>query len=71
MVNGHDPERARRALWSLDAGAERAEWVRAAMAAKAAGLQFDDFDQWSATAGNYAGQADCAAVWRSIKEDCH
>ena len=69
MHNGHDPERARRALWSLDAGAERAEWVRAAMAAKAAGLQFDDFDQWSATAGNYAGQADCAAVWRSIKED--
>ncbi len=69
MVNGHDPERARRALWSLDAGAERAEWVRAAMAAKAAGLQFDDFEQWSATAGNYAGQADCAAVWRSIKED--
>ena len=69
MHNGHDPERARRALWSLDAGAERAEWVRAAMAAKAAGLQFDDFEQWSATAGNYAGQADCAAVWRSIKED--
>lgn len=67
--NGHDPDRARRALWSLDAGAERAEWVRAAMAAKAAGLQFDDFDQWSATAGNYAGQSDCAAVWRSIKED--
>jgi len=69
MHNGHDPERARRALWSLDAGAERAEWVRVGMAAKAAGLQFDDFDQWSATAGNYAGQADCAAVWRSIKED--
>lgn len=69
MHNGHDPERARRALWSLDAGAERAEWVRAAMAAKAAGLTFEDFDQWSATAGNYAGQADCAAVWRSIKED--
>lgn len=39
------------------------------MAAKAAGLQFDDFDQWSATAGNYAGQADCASVWRSIRED--
>ena len=67
--NGHDPERARRALWSLDAGAERDDWVRAAMAAKAAGLTFEDFDQWSATAGNYAGQADCAAVWRSIKED--
>ncbi len=69
MRNGNEPERARRALWSLDAGAERAEWVRAGMAAKAAGLQFDDFDQWSATAGNYAGQADCASVWRSIKED--
>ena len=37
MLNGHDPERARSALWSLDAGMERREWVRAGMAAKAAG----------------------------------
>ncbi|BAL24014.1 AAA family ATPase [Azoarcus sp. KH32C] len=69
MHNGHETERARHALWSLDAGIERAEWVRTGMAAKAAGLQFEDFDEWSSGAGNYAGKADCAAVWRSIKED--
>ncbi|MDI3514021.1 MAG: putative primase/helicase [Rhodocyclaceae bacterium] len=69
MHNGHDPERARRALWSLDAGAERAEWVRAAMAAKSAGLTLDDFTAWSETAGNFKSAADCASVWRGIKED--
>lgn len=68
-MNGHDIDRARRALQTIDPGTDRENWVRAAMAAKAAGLEFDDFDQWSAGAGNYAGQADCAAVWRSIKED--
>lgn len=64
-----DAERARSALWALDAGSDRAEWVRAGMAAKAAGLSLEDFDAWSSTAGNYAGHADCAAVWRSINED--
>lgn len=68
-MTGHDIDRARRALHSLDPGTERDEWVRVAMAAKAAGLDLDDFDQWSANAGNYKGKADCAAVWRSIRED--
>lgn len=64
-----ETERARAALWSLDAGSERAEWVRLAMSAKAAGLAFEDFHEWSAGAGNYKGEADCRSVWNSIKED--
>jgi len=68
-VNGHDIERARRALHAIDPGTERAEWVRVAMAAKAAGLELHDFDEWSSGAGNYKGQGDCSSVWRSISND--
>ena len=60
-------ERARSALWSLDAGTDRDAWVRHAMGAKAAGLDFDDFHNWSATAGNYKNEAECRSVWNSIK----
>ncbi len=64
-----DLERARSALLSLDPGAERSEWVRAGMAAKSAGLDFHDFHDWSAGAGNYRSESDVRAVWRSIRED--
>lgn len=61
-------ERARSALWSLDPGCAREEWVKAGMGAKAAGLDFDDFHHWSAGAGNYKDEAECRSVWNSIKE---
>lgn len=64
-----EPERARSALWSLDPGCPREEWVRHGMAAKAAGLDFDDFHQWSAGAGNFNGEHECRAVWRSFKTE--
>ena len=64
----HEPERARSALHALDAGCPRDEWVELAMAAKAAGLGFDDFHSWSEPAHNYRNEADCRAVWRSIDE---
>ena len=60
-------ERARSALWSLDPGCERDTWVRHAMGAKAAGLEFDDFHNWSAGAGNYQSETECRSVWNSIK----
>mgnify|MGYP000993720479 CR=1 FL=1 len=60
-------ERARSALWHLDAGTDRDTWVKCAMAAHAAGLDFDDFHSWSQIAGNYKNEADCRDVWRSIK----
>ena len=64
-----EPERARSALWSLDPGCSREEWVKYGMAAKAAGLDCDDFINWSAGGGNFQGEAECRSVWRSIKTD--
>jgi|APEBP8051072210_1049370.scaffolds.fasta_scaffold00977_7 hypothetical protein len=61
-------DRARSALWSLDSGTDRDRWVKTGMAAKAAGLDFDDFHDWSARAGNYKGEAECRSVWQSIKD---
>ncbi|MFX1761907.1 AAA family ATPase [Paraburkholderia sp. A1RI-2L] len=69
MVNGHDAARARDALFALDAGCPRNEWVSAGMAAKAAGLSEDDFLEWSAGGANYSGERDARSVWRSIKAD--
>ena len=60
-------ERARSALWSLDPGTDRDTWVKTGMAAKAAGLDFGDFHEWSAGAGNYRNEAECRSVWQSIK----
>jgi len=60
-------ERARSALCSLDPGTDRDTWVKAGMAAKAAGLDFDAFHAWSAEAGNYKNEAECRSVWQSIK----
>lgn len=70
MMRDHfsSTERARAALWSLNAGCDRETWVRHAMAAKAAGLDFDDFHQWSTGGGNYQGEKECRAVWNSIKD---
>ncbi len=36
------------------------------MAAKSAGLSFDEFLHWSESGSNYAGEKDCRAVWNSI-----
>ena len=62
----NDTDRARDALHSIPADLPREGWVKAGMAAHAAGLGFDDFDTWSAPAGNYNAQA-CRATWRSFK----
>ncbi|MGC5883600.1 PriCT-2 domain-containing protein [Ralstonia pseudosolanacearum] len=64
-----DIDRARAALWALDAGVNRREWVRVGCAAKAAGLGFEDFHDWSSTAGNYGGQGDTRDAWKSFKQD--
>jgi putative DNA primase/helicase len=68
MTTGHDEiDCARSALFALNATCARDEWVRAAMAAKAAGLPEDDFLAWSATGDNYSGVREARSVWRSIK----
>lgn len=60
-------ERARSALWFLDAGTDRDTWVKNAMAAKAAGLDFDTWHEWCSSAPNYHNEQDCRSVWQSIK----
>ncbi len=63
-----DIDRTRDAFNHIDAGCSRDEWVRAGMAAKSAGLEFDDFNNWSASAGNYAGENECRTVWKSFDD---
>lgn len=65
----HELERARCALFSLDAGGTRADWIRIGMAAKAAGVAEEVFIDWSAQASNYAGEREARAVWRSFRAD--
>ncbi|WP_321899147.1 PriCT-2 domain-containing protein [Paraburkholderia heleia] len=60
-------DRARSALFSLDAGGTRADWIRIGMAAKAAGMAEDDFIDWSAQASNFGGERETRTVWRSFR----
>lgn len=62
-------DRARSALFSLDAGCTRDEWARIAFAAHAAGLELEDFVSWSEGAENFKSARDCAALWRGIRSD--
>ena len=66
MVSEH--ERAASALQVIDSGCDRESWVKIGMACKFAGLEFEDFNSWSASAGNYAGESDCRTVWKSFGE---
>ena len=61
-----DTDRAIDALHSIPPDLPRDEWVRAGMAAHAAGLDFDAFNDWSAGAGNYDERA-ARDTWRSFK----
>jgi len=67
MMDGpHEIERARSALFACDAGCSRDEWVRIGMAAKDAGLGFDDFHSWSEGAPNYHSEHECQSAWSSF-----
>ena len=61
-----DTAKAIDALHSIPPDLPRDEWVKVAMGAHAAGVDFDTFDAWSAGAGNYDAAA-ARDVWRSIK----
>jgi putative DNA primase/helicase len=62
----HDIARAVDALYSIPPDLPRHEWVRAGMAAQAAGLDLAAFDAWSAQAGNYR-TSNARDTWRSFK----
>jgi phage/plasmid primase-like uncharacterized protein/KaiC/GvpD/RAD55 family RecA-like ATPase len=59
-------DRARLALSALDSGCPHDEWIRIGMSAKAAGLSFEDFHNWSKNASNYVNEKDCYAAWKSV-----
>lgn len=59
-------EQARAALAAIPANISREDWVRVGMAAHAAGLGFEDFNEWSSQADNYTAQ-DCRDTWRSFQ----
>jgi hypothetical protein len=61
-----DMNRAREALQAIPPDLPRDDWLKAGMAAHAAGLAFEDFDAWSAGAGSYDARA-VRSVWQSIK----
>lgn len=54
------------ALRSIPPDLPRDDWVRVGMAAQAAGLDFDAFNQWSAGGANYQAEA-VRDTWRSFK----
>ncbi len=60
-------DRATTALWAIPPDTNRDTWVRAGMAAHAAGVSFDTFDQWSSGAENYSA-AGTRDTWRSFKD---
>lgn len=64
-----DAERARSALYAIDAGCPRDQWVQVGMAAKAAGLSQDDFLDWSRNASNFADERETLSQWRSFTAD--
>ena len=61
-----DIERARDALHAIPPDLPRDAWIKAGMAAHAAGIGFDDFNDWSAGASNYDAAA-ARDAWRSFK----
>jgi len=61
-----DTAKAIDALHAIPPDTDRETWVRVGMAAKAAGIDFDTFDQWSAGADSYDARA-VRDAWRSFK----
>lgn len=64
MLN--DTDRARDALHAISPDLPRDEWLKAGMAAHAAGIDFDAFNNWSAQGCNYDPVA-TRTTWRSFK----
>jgi hypothetical protein len=62
-----DLDRARDVLRVIPPDLPRDEWVRAGMAAHAAGLPFDELDACSAGGGSYDARA-ARDTWRSFKD---
>jgi len=57
----------REALFSIDPDIAYREWIEIGMAAKAAGLNCEDFISWSSGSEEYCGEKICRDKWRSFK----
>lgn len=55
------------ALHAIDPSIPEDKWVRVGMAAKDAGLTFEDFTDWSRPASNFISDEDCKKHWDSFK----
>jgi putative DNA primase/helicase len=66
MLATTNTDQARDALYAISPDIPRDEWVRIGMAAQAAGLDFDAFNDWSAQASSY-NERDARDTWRSFK----
>ena len=66
-MSAADIQDALDALHHIPAELPREDWVRIGMAAKTSGIDFEDFDAWSAQAGNYDAAA-CRHTWHSFKD---
>jgi len=69
-MNARDPidlRHAGDALWAIDPGCTRDEWLRICFAAIAAGLTIEEIVLWSSQAANYGGERDVRAALRGIK----
>lgn len=66
MMNGHDPGRARDALFALDAGCSHDDWVRIGMAYHAAGGDENAWVEWSATGANFGSEREARSKWRTF-----
>ncbi len=62
-----DPARALSALRAIPADIERGEWLHATFAARAAGVQLEDYLEWCRSGGNaYTGDDDAVKAWESF-----
>lgn len=64
-----DKEKARAALYAIPPNVSYDVWLRAGMAALAAGLSISEIDTWSSTAENYKGSKDVETTFRNVKFD--
>ncbi len=62
-----DVGRASDALRAIPSDLQRDGWMRVGMAAKVAGITFEEFDSWSSTAETYTA-SDARAAWNSFKD---
>jgi len=65
-MTDRDLDRAVSALHSIPNDLSGDDWLRPSIAAKAAGIPFDDWHAWCSGASNYKGEADCRVRWKSF-----